>query len=155
MKNLEADKLRIYLDNCCYNRPYDDQTQLKISLETQAKLYIQDCIKENKFQLAASYVLIFENAKNPYQGKKESILKFLEENTDIFIDESYKNEVGNLAEKIMATGIKTADAHHIAAAILAKCDFLITTDKRMLKFVSEKIKIVSPIDFIDLAGEKL
>lgn len=21
--------MRIYLDNCCYNRPYDDQSQLK------------------------------------------------------------------------------------------------------------------------------
>ena len=30
-------KLRIYLDNCCFNRPYDDQSQLRISLETQAR----------------------------------------------------------------------------------------------------------------------
>ena len=81
-------------------------------------------------------------------------MKFLEENVDIFIDETYKNEVGEMAEKIIETGIKTADAHHIAAAILAKCDFLITTDKRMLKFVSEKIKILNPIEFIEFAGEK-
>lgn len=147
--------MRIYFDNCCYNRPYDDQTQLKISLETQAKLFIQDCIKENKFELVASYVLVFENEKNPYTGKKISILKFLEENVNIFIDESYKNQVGELAEKIIETGIKTADAHHIAAAILTKCDFLITTDKRMLKFSDERIKIVNPIEFIELAGEKL
>ena len=120
----------------------------------QAKIFIQDCIKENKFELVASYVLIYENAKNPYEGKKDSILKFLEENVDIFIDETYKNEVGEMAEKIIETGIKTADAHHIAAAILAKCDFLITTDKRMLKFVSEKIKILNPIEFIEFAGEK-
>lgn len=31
--------MRIYLDNCSYNRPYDDQSQLRISLESQAKLY--------------------------------------------------------------------------------------------------------------------
>lgn len=24
--------MRLYLDNCCFNRPFDDQTQLKISL---------------------------------------------------------------------------------------------------------------------------
>lgn len=28
--------MRIYLDNCCYNRPYDDQSYLNVSLETQA-----------------------------------------------------------------------------------------------------------------------
>ena len=147
--------MKIYLDNCCYNRPYDDQTQLKIFLETQAKLAIQDAIKKNKFKLVTSYILIFENKNNPFAGKKDSITKFLEENTDIYIDESFKNEVGELAEKIIETGIKTADAHHIATAILAKCDYLITTDKRMLKFSSEKIKIVSPIEFIELAGENL
>ena len=32
---------RIYLDNCCFNRPYDDQTQLNIYLETQAKLHVK------------------------------------------------------------------------------------------------------------------
>ena len=25
--------MRIYLDNCCYNRPYDDQSQIRISSE--------------------------------------------------------------------------------------------------------------------------
>ena len=37
--------MRVYLDNCCYNRPYDDQTQLRISLESQAKLYVQELLK--------------------------------------------------------------------------------------------------------------
>ena len=32
--------LRIYLDNCCYNRPYDDQSQIRISLEAQAKIFM-------------------------------------------------------------------------------------------------------------------
>lgn len=39
--------MRIYLDNRCYNRPYDDQSQLRISLEAQAKLHIQEMIKDN------------------------------------------------------------------------------------------------------------
>ena len=32
-------KCRIYLDNCCFNRPYDDQSQPRIRFETQAKLH--------------------------------------------------------------------------------------------------------------------
>lgn len=31
--------MRVYLDNCSFNRPFDDQTQIKISLETEAKLF--------------------------------------------------------------------------------------------------------------------
>ena len=41
--------MKIYLDNCCFYRPYDDQTQIRISLETQAKLYVQDLVKKKDF----------------------------------------------------------------------------------------------------------
>ncbi len=30
--------MKIYLDNCCYNRPFDDQTQERIHLESEAIL---------------------------------------------------------------------------------------------------------------------
>ena len=33
--------MRVYLDNCCYNRPFDHQDQLRVRLETEAKLRIQ------------------------------------------------------------------------------------------------------------------
>ncbi len=36
--------MRIYLDNCCFNRPYDNQSQIRIHLETEAKLHIQELI---------------------------------------------------------------------------------------------------------------
>ncbi len=41
--------IRIYLDMCCYNRPYDDQSQMRIAMEAQAKIYIQDMIKEKSW----------------------------------------------------------------------------------------------------------
>jgi hypothetical protein len=31
---------RIYLDNCCFNRPYDNQENIKVQIETESKLYI-------------------------------------------------------------------------------------------------------------------
>lgn len=38
--------MKIYMDNCCYNRPYDDQTHIRIHLETEVKLHIQDMVKK-------------------------------------------------------------------------------------------------------------
>ena len=55
--------MKIYLDNCCFNRPYDDQTQIRISLETQAKLYVQGLVRERKVELVTSYVLWYENSR--------------------------------------------------------------------------------------------
>ncbi|MDR2642826.1 MAG: hypothetical protein LBC74_08525 [Planctomycetaceae bacterium] len=47
---------RIYLDNCCYNRPYDDQTQIKVAAETKAKLRIQRLVMDRKLELAVSFI---------------------------------------------------------------------------------------------------
>ena len=58
-------KMRVYLDNCAYNRPYDDQSQVKIELETQAKLKIQRMIKDHQIELASSYMSLYECGENP------------------------------------------------------------------------------------------
>jgi hypothetical protein len=63
----------IYLDNCSYNRPFDDQRQLRISLETQAKLYIQSLVKNNRIDLIYSYVCFYENFLNPFEDRRLSI----------------------------------------------------------------------------------
>lgn len=54
--------VKIYLDNCCYNRPYDDQSQLRIHQEAEAKLYVQDKIAKGELELVTSFMLDFENA---------------------------------------------------------------------------------------------
>ena len=64
--------MRIYLDMCCYNRPYDDQSQLKVALEAQSKLHIQNLIKEGKLDLIGSYTLDYENSRNPYEMRRKS-----------------------------------------------------------------------------------
>ena len=134
--------MRIYLDNCCYNRPYDDQMQLRISLETQAKLFIQDLIRRNQIELAASYMLIYENEQNPYEMKKYAIQSFVQDNTSIYIGYDRSEEINVIASQIAATGIKAKDAIHVASAILASCDCFLTTDIRLLKYQSEQISLL-------------
>lgn len=138
----------VYLDNCCYNRPYDDQTYVSISLETQAKLYIQEMIKQQKVSLVNSYILEYENSQNPFEMRRTTIKEFLDENEYIYVSASKKDEVEKLAEEIKATGVKHKDACHVASAIIAGCDCFISTDHRLLKYKTDKIKMLNPIDFI-------
>ncbi len=49
--------MRIYLDNCCFNRPFDDQGQTRVRLEAEAKLCIQENIREGALELAWSYII--------------------------------------------------------------------------------------------------
>ena len=44
-------KNRIYLDNCCFNRPYDDQTHLSIRLEAEAKIFVQNQILKGTIEI--------------------------------------------------------------------------------------------------------
>lgn len=147
--------MKIYLDNCCYNRPYDDQSQIRISLEAQAKIYIQTMIETGNFKLVSSYMLIYENSRNRIETKRKAIEQFIKDNTAIYIDDSYSEEVEHVAIEIQQTGVKSADAIHVACAILAKCDFFITTDDRLLKDKSDSISIVDPVEFIRKIGSNI
>lgn len=141
--------MRIYLDNCCYNRPYDDQSQIKISLETQAKLYVQRLVKEKRIELATSYVLNYKNSDNPYEMRRNSISEFLTTETIVYVDVSHHEELAVMVSEIMDTGIKYKDACHVACAIYAGCDFFISTDVRLLKYKNDKIMMLNPIDFLE------
>ena len=142
-------KLKVYFDNCCYNRPYDDQTQLRIELETKAKLYIQQQITEKKIFLTSSVILEYENNDNPYQVRKMVINDFLKNAVD-YVGKS--DEVLIIANEINRNGIKPKDASHLACAIYAKCDYFLTTDDKLLKYKDDRINIINPVDFIMLEG---
>ena len=140
--------LKIYLDNCCFNRPYDDQAQIRISLETQAKLYVQDLVRMGKIELVTSYILWYENSQNPYETKRKAISEFMQKNSAEYIDADKAQIIKEKAEEIMETGIKMKDAYHVACAVYASCDCFLTTDNRLLKYYTDDIKVLNPIDFV-------
>lgn len=146
--------MRVYLDMCCFNRPYDDQSQFRISLETQAKIRIQELIKEGEIDLITSYILQHENDKNPIEGRRLRIDSFARKYSKEYISSSDKAEIESVAKEIRKTGVKDKDALHVSCAIKAKCDYFITTDKRLLKYSDDKIKMVNPLEYIALEVDK-
>ena len=68
-------KIRLYLDNCCFNRPYDDQTNLNIRLEAEAKLFIQNEIVKKNYELAWSFMMDYEISANPFYDRQVTFIK--------------------------------------------------------------------------------
>jgi len=68
----------IYLDNWCFNRPFDDQNQMIIHLEARAVLGIQEKIITGEYSLIWSYMISFENSNNPREITRKEIAKWLE-----------------------------------------------------------------------------
>ena len=98
--------------------------------------------------MASSYVLLYENSKNPNQLCQMMIRGFIKSNIATYIDVDRASEVKAKADPIISTGVKTADAHHVACAILSGSDYFITTDDRLLKYKSDDVKIMDPVEFI-------
>jgi predicted nucleic acid-binding protein len=137
--------LKIYLDNCSYNRPFDSQSQVKIRLESEAKLYVQAGIRAKKYSLVWSYMLDMENSDNPYKERRNAIVLW-KEIADEYCPSS--NDILSAGQEIMKFGIKPKDALHIACAISYNCEYFITTDAGLTNKKIAGIKIINPIDFV-------
>ena len=146
--------MRVYLDMCCYNRPYDDQSQIKVSLETQAKLHIQDLIQKKQLELVTSYMLRYECGQNPYEMRRKAIMQFVDMHTMAYVGLERKDEIESIAREIMSTGVKFKDACHVASAIYAECEYFISTDMRLLEYRTSKIKLVTPVEFVTETEEE-
>jgi hypothetical protein len=136
----------IYLDNCCFNRPFDAQRQIRVELETEAKLGIQEEVREGVLNLAWSYILDFENDSNPSVARKESIRRW---SKYAFVDANETSEILEKARELVAIGLKKKDSLHLACALSMKCDIFFTTDDGILKKRSAiaSIRILNPIEY--------
>ena len=137
--------MKIYLDNCCFNRPFDIQNHFVTMLETEAKLYIQQMVIDEKIELVWSFILDYENNDNPYIERKERIEVW----SDLaVIDIDSSPDIVNKADEITYLGIKSKDALHISCAIAADAEYFITTNKKILNKTVAGIIIINPIDFV-------
>lgn len=139
--------MRVYLDNCCLNRPFDDQSLLAIRLETEAKLDIQEKIKSGHLSLGWSYLLDFENNVNPFLERRVEIQRW-KEVADSFVNET--EEILIKMNELTSIGLKPLDALHVACAVSLQCQYFLTVDKDILKKMTEysEIKITNPVNFI-------
>ena len=137
--------MKVYLDNCCFNRPYDDQTSLIIQLETEAKLHVQDLILLGKVELVWSFILDYENNANPFEEVRSRINGW---RMFASADCSLSDEIMIIASKLMERGLRQKDASHVACAIHLGTDYFLTTDKKILNKHIDGIIVLNPIDFI-------
>lgn len=140
--------MKIYLDNCCFNRPYDNQVAERIKLETEAKLYIQRLVVDGKLALIWSFMLDYENSANPYPDQREAIAEWRSLAQEYIPALESIRERGRAIEA--ATGIKPKDALHLACALEAKCDYLVTTDRSFLKKAQAvtEARTFNPVDLV-------
>lgn len=137
---------RVYLDTSIYNRPFDDQTQPKIYLETQAVILILQMVEAKLIELVSSSVLEYENSQNSFTIKQQAMSRYLQMAT---IQQQVDETIKQRAEQLEQQGIKAIDALHVACAEAVNSDYFITCDKRLMnRCQGLTIKTLNPVDLI-------
>lgn len=62
---------KVYLDTSVYNRPFDEQKQARIWLETLAFSVILQLLENQELELITSSVLTYETSRNPHRQRRE------------------------------------------------------------------------------------
>lgn len=139
--------MRVYLDNCCLNRPFDSQRQTRVRLEAEAKLCIQERIRNGTLELVWSYIVDFENAANPFEERRTTISGWRHYAT---MDVQETAMLLQSADRLAARGLKAKDALHIACAIVGECTYFVTTDDDILKRRQDvqEITVIDPTAFV-------
>jgi len=129
--------MKIYLDVCCLNRPFDDQTSDRIHMEAEAILTILKHVESSDWVLIGSGVINYEISKTVDKEIKKR-LQLLAQGASIFIPIDQKVQLR--ATQIQAFGIRTYDALHIACAETGEADVMLSTDDKLIKIAKRNIE---------------
>lgn len=148
--------MRIYLDNCCLNRPFDDQSQDRIHLEAEAVLRILDHVESGDWSWIGSEALDHEIQANPdfERRRRVSLLTSLVHETTMIGQAEIKR-----AKELEGLGFDGLDSLHMACAEKAKVDVFLTTDDRLLRTAHRLgdqllVEVANPLAWINKGAEK-
>lgn len=132
--------MKIYLDACCLNRPFDDQSQPRVRLETEAISIILGQLSQHKWTWVSSEMLLYEVGRNPDSENRQRVL-LLAALAHQIVETSDK--ILRRAEELEKFGFDAYDAIHLASAEHAKVDVFLTTDDQILRISNRKKDILS------------
>ncbi len=142
--------MKIYLDVCCLNRPFDDQAQDRVHLESEALLRILDHCQTGKWQLIGSEAIDFEIFKTPDDERRQKVTCLASlARVRVIVDA----EIEKRALVLEKAGINAVDALHLTCAEKAKTDILLTTDDKFLQNILRntnltKVRVDNPLNWL-------
>jgi predicted nucleic acid-binding protein len=137
--------MRLYLDNSVLNRPFDEQRQPRIWLETLALSAILQMAEAGEVELVKSPIHTLENDRSPLAIRRLWVERCLALAT---IVTPLSETIRARARELEAGGLKPLDALHVACAETSAASHFLTCDDRLLKRYAGKIAILNPADFI-------
>jgi predicted nucleic acid-binding protein len=134
----------LYLDNSVLNRPFDDQRQPRIWLETLSFSLVLTLIETAEAKLVHSPIHDLENSRNPFPLRQMWVAKCLRlAAQNVALSDSIKKRALALEQ----AGLKALDALHLACAEAAGAERFLTCDDRLIRRYSGQMIVQSPVTF--------
>ena len=142
--------MRLYLDLCVYNRPFDYQGQERVALETSAFIYLLEKIEQGSHVLIASEALQYENNRNPDEQRKRRVASYFNLARE-FVRVNFSD--GERINFLKELGFAPIDALHIALAEKSQTDYFVTCDDAIIKLYERRGNCKTPIsgEFLESA----
>jgi predicted nucleic acid-binding protein len=145
---------RIYVDVCALCRPFDDQSMVRIRLETHAVQLILAHVRQGKYEFVVSPVHLAEIGATTHDEEKAQVLTFF----DAYgMQPSWDLEKAReRAEELYRSNCGPADAAHVAFAEQA-AEAFITCDDMLLRKCRKtpiRVPVVGPVEFSVSEGLK-
>jgi hypothetical protein len=137
----------VYLDICCLKRPFDDQSQTRIRLETEAVLaLLHRTGRQIVFFHAAAQDL--ENDQNPMPSRAARVRLLLE---SVPLAALPDDILEARTAELMTLGFKSFDAFHLASAEAGLVEVFATCDDRLLALANRhaaslRVRVVNPVE---------
>ena len=107
------------------------------------------------YELVCSYMLEYENSQNRDQMKRAAIKQYQDKYSTYYVPLERREGLQDKIQEIMAYNIAYKDASHLACAIYAGCEYLLTTDIRFQKrYKGNEIEILNPLEFTNRVEEE-
>jgi predicted nucleic acid-binding protein len=114
-----------------YKRPFDDQRQMRIRLETVAITMICAAIDDGYLSVRWLFVLDYEYSRDPVPERRE-FAQYLSRCCEAAIEPD--GSIRELARRLSETyQVRGRDALHLAIAETSGCSYLITCDDRLVR----------------------
>ena len=137
--------MRLYLDTSVLNRPFDDQKQPRIWLETLAFSLVLSLIEAGEAELISSPIHTLENSRSPLPVRRLWVARCLRLAThSVPLTEAIRTRARELA----GTGQKPLDALHLACAEATGADYFLTCDDRLIRRYVGPLTVQTPPNFI-------
>ena len=124
--------MKIYMDNCCLNRPFDDQSNLRVHLEAEAIKTILTLVEQQKWNLVSSKVLKFEISKIMDESRRKKLMAIESLASEII---QINPLIATRANEFERFGMQSFDALHLACSE-HHADVLLTVDDKFLKKIA-------------------